>query len=330
MIILTREDILKVFSMRDAIEADKKAFVLHTEGRAVVPLRINIGNEAKDGQIMFMPAYVGGELNAGGVKIVSCFTGNRDKGLPVIPATMAVIDGDTGVVSAILDGTTLTQLRTAAIAGAAIELLANPEAKIGALFGTGGQAPAQLEALMTARALSEIRVYDAIEGRAQTFAHEYAALAEKFGTKLIPAASPKDAADDADVITAVTTSREPVFDARDIKEGCHITGVGSYTPEMREIPADLFVRASRIFVDNREAALAEAGDFIIAEREGKFSKNMIAGELGELLLGRVEGRRAQHDITIMKTVGFATLDVVAAAEIVKRAKAEGVGTEVAL
>ena len=118
MLILTREDILKVFSMRDAIEADKKAFVLHTEGRAVVPLRINIDNEARDGQIMFMPAYVGGGLNTGGVKIVSCFTGNRERGLPVIPATMAVVDGDTGVVSAILDGTTLTPLRTAAISGA--------------------------------------------------------------------------------------------------------------------------------------------------------------------------------------------------------------------
>ena len=317
MLILTREDILKVFSMRDAIEADKKAFVLHTEGRAVVPLRINIDNEARDGQIMFMPAYVGGGLNAGGVKIVSCFTGNREKGLPVIPATMAVVDGDTGVVSAILDGTTLTQLRTAAISGAAIELLANPDASVGALFGTGGQAPAQLEALMTARKLSEVRVYDALEGR-------------KFGTKLVPAKTPKEAVTDADVITAVTTSREPVFDAADIKDGCHVTGVGAYTPEMREIPAELLARASRIFVDNREAVLAEAGDFIIAEREGKFSPGMIAGELGELLLGRAEGRRSPKDVTIMKTVGFATLDVVAAAEVVKKAKAAGAGLEVAL
>ena len=243
---------------------------------------------------------------------------------------MAVVDGDTGVVSAILDGTTLTQLRTAAISGAAIELLANPDASVGALFGTGGQAPAQLEALMTARKLSEVRVYDALEGRADAFAAQYAPLAEKFGTKLVPAKTPKEAVTDADVITAVTTSREPVFDAADIKDGCHVTGVGAYTPEMREIPAELLARASRIFVDNREAVLAEAGDFIIAEREGKFSPGMISGELGELLLGRVEGRRSPKDVTIMKTVGFATLDVVAAAEVVKKAKAAGAGLEVAL
>ena len=104
--------------------------------------------------------------------------------------TMAVVDGDTGVVSAILDGTTLTQLRTAAISGAAIELLANPDASVGALFGTGGQAPAQLEALMTARRLSEVRIYDALEGRAEPFAAQYAPLAEKFGTKLVPAKTP--------------------------------------------------------------------------------------------------------------------------------------------
>ena len=106
-----------------------------------MPLRINIDNEARDGQIMFMPAYVGGGLNAGGVKIVSCFTGNREKGLPVIPATMAVVDGDTGVVSAILDGTTLTQLRTAAISGAAIELLATPTRRSGRSSAPEGRPP---------------------------------------------------------------------------------------------------------------------------------------------------------------------------------------------
>ncbi len=330
MLILTREDILKVFSMRDAIEADKKAFVLHTEGRAAVPLRINIDNDAKNGQIMFMPAYVGGGLNAGGVKIVSCFPGNSGRGLPVVPATMALVDGETGVVSAMLDGTTLTQLRTAAVSGAAIELLAATDACVGALFGTGGQAPAQLEALMTARSLAEVRVYDSMSGRALAFTREYAPLAARFGTRLTPVAAPKDAVRGADVVTAVTTSREPVFDAVDIKDGCHVTGVGAYTPEMREIPAELFARARRIFVDNREAALAEAGDFIIAEREGLFSPDMITGELGELILGRAEGRTSSRDVTIMKTVGFATLDVVAAAEIVNKAKAAGVGVEVSL
>jgi len=136
--------------------------------------------------------------------------------------------------------------------------------------------------------------------------------------------------EDADIVTTVTTSPKPVFDGNRIKPGCHINGVGSYTPSMREIPVELLRRASRIFVDNREAVLAEAGDFIIPMGEGLFSSDRIAGELGELILGRVGGRTAPDEITVMKTVGFATLDVVAAAAVVEKAKALGIGTDVAL
>lgn len=330
MLILSREDILSVFSMKDAIEADKKAFVLHTQGKAVVPLRINIDTEARDGQCMFMPAYVGGELNMAGVKMVSCFTGNAQKGLPVIPATMAIIDGTTGVVTAIIDGTTLTQIRTAAISGAAAELLSNPDSKIGALFGTGGQAAAQLEALMTARELSEIRIYDTLQDRIKPFIERNKELAERRSVKLIAARTPREAVTGADVITTVTISADPVFNAEDIKSGCHITGVGSYTPDKRELPCELLTRADKIFVDNREAVLTEAGDFIIPIKEGKFSAGRITGELGELILGKAKGRAAHNDVTVMKTVGFATLDVVAAAEIVKKAEEAGIGTVINL
>lgn len=315
--------------MRDAIETDKKAFVLHTEGRAKVPLRINLDTEDKSGQCMFMPAYVGG-LNMAGVKIVSFFPGNAAKGLPVVPATVPLIDGETGLVTAIVEGTTLTQLRTAAIAGAATELLSNPDSRIGVLFGTGGQASSQLEALMTVRSLKEIRVFDVDPERVRKFVTKNQPLADRFGTILVEVKSPDQAVEAADVITTVTTSPKPVFDGSRIKPGCHINGIGSYTPAMREIPVDVLRRAGRIFVDNREAVLAEAGDFIIPISEGLFSPDRIAGELGDLILGRVPGRTNADEITVMKTVGFATLDVVTAAAIVEKARAAGVGTEVAL
>jgi len=315
--------------MRDAIEADKKAFVLHTERRARVPLRINVPNEEESGQFMFMPAYVGG-LNMAGVKIVSFFPGNAQKGIPVVPATVALIDGTTGLVTAIVEGTTLTQLRTAAISGAATELLSNPDSRIAALFGTGGQAPAQLEALMTVRELREVRVYDVDPERARNFVTKSQPLADRFGTTLLAAKSSDEAVEGADVITTVTTSSKPVFDGSRIKPGCHINGVGSYTPVMREIPVEVLKRAGRIFVDNREAVLAEAGDFLIPMGEGLFSADSIAGELGELLLGQVNGRTSPEEITVMKTVGFATLDIVTAAAIVEKARAAGAGKEIAL
>ena len=329
MLFLSREQILSFFTMRDAIEADKKAFVLHTEGRAKVPLRINLDTEDKSGQCMFMPAYVGG-LNMAGVKMVSFFPGNAQKGIPVVPATVALIDGTTGLVTAIVEGTTLTQLRTAAISGAATELLSNSDSRIAALFGTGGQAPAQLEALMTVRELKEVRVYDVAPERVQKFVATNQPLADRFGTTLVAAKSSDEAVEGADVITTVTTSSKPVFDGNRIKPGCHINGVGSYTPVMREIPVELLKRASRIFVDNREAVLAEAGDFLIPMGEGLFSSDRLAGELGELILGQVKGRTSPEEITVMKTVGFATLDVVAAAAIVAKARTAGIGTEVAL
>lgn len=328
MLLLSREQILSVFTMRDAIEADRNAFVLHTEGKAKVPLRINLDTEDKSGQCMFMPAYVGG-LNMAGVKIVSFFPGNAEKGIPVVPATVALIDGTTGLVTAIVEGTTLTQLRTAAISGAATELLSNPDSRVAALFGTGGQGPAQLEALMTVRPLREIRIFDVDPERVKKFVTKNQPLADRFGTVLVGSKSPDEAVEGADIITTVTTSSKPVFDGNRIKPGCHVNGVGSYTPTMREIPVELLRRAGRIFVDNREAVLAEAGDFIIPMGEGLFASDRIAGELGELILGRVKGRTSEGEITVMKTVGFATLDVVAAAAIVEKARAAGIGTEVA-
>lgn len=330
MLLLSRADILSVFSMRDAIESDKRAFVTHSGGEAKVPMRINLETDDKSGQIMFMPAYIGGEVNAAGVKIVSFFPANAEKGLPVVPATVAVMDCETGIIKAIVEGTTLTQLRAAAIAGVATELLSNPDSRVGALMGTGGQAVAQLEALMTVRRFEEIRVYDVAEERAFAFADNNKSLADHFETALVPVITAQEAVTDADVITTVTTSKKPVFDARDIKPGCHINGIGSYMPDKRELPLEILLRASKIYTDSFEAAMTEAGDFIIPIREGKFSEDRVTGELGELILGLKPGRTSPEEITIMKTVGFAALDIVTASDIVRKAEIAGIGMRVRL
>lgn len=330
MLLLSRKDILSVFSMRDAIEADKRAFQLHSQGRCNVPLRSNLDTEDGKGQCLFMPAYAG-EINRAGIKIVSVFPENAAKGLPVVPATVVLLDDETGMVCAILEGTTLTQLRTAAIAGAATELLSRPDSSVAALFGTGGQAPAQLRALLTVRPIREARIFDIDPARVTNFVECHAEeMAREFGTTLVAASSAREAIENADVITAVTTSPRPVFEADWVKPGAHINGVGAYTPTMQELPAGLLDRAARIFVDNREAVLAEAGDFLIPMREGTFSADRVDGELGELLLGHVVGRKSPEEITVMKTVGFATLDVVTAYEIYEKAREAGVGQTVAL
>ena len=330
MLILSRSDIQSVFSMRDAIEADKKAFILHSQGKCRVPLRINLDAAQGKGQYLFMPAYAGGDIERAGIKIVSVFPGNAAKGKPVVPATVLLLDGETGEVAALIEGTTLTQMRTAAIAGVATELLSRPDSSIGALFGTGGQAPAQLEAILTARSLKEVRIFDVASERTEAFVEANSALAESLGARLVAASSSDGAIEGADVITAVTTSNRPVFDGNRVKAGAHVNGIGAYTPAMEELPAEVLLRAGRIYVDNSEAVLAEAGDLITPMKAGLFDETIIAGELGELLLGQITGRQSDQEITVMKTVGFATLDIVTAYEIVAKASAAGVGRQVSL
>ena len=323
MLILSAEDIRKVFTMRDAIESDREAFVVQAEGKAELPVRTNF-DVCEGGVSSFMPALVSSFPRAG-LKIVSTYAKNAEKGLPVVCGTVILLDPETGMVDALIDGTELTRMRTGAVSGLATELLANEDASVGALFGTGGQALSQLEAMLTVRKFQEVRISDLSPGRIDAFIEKAAPLAESFGAKLVAASSSDAAVDGVDVVTCVTTTTNPVFDGAKVKQGAHINGVGTFMPHKRELDETIVTRADRIFIDNTEASLSEAGDLIIPMREGKLKKEDIAGELGELIVGRAKGRTSKDQITIMKTVGFATLDIVIAHNIYQRAVERGVG-----
>ncbi|MFA0889844.1 MAG: ornithine cyclodeaminase family protein [Synergistales bacterium] len=325
MLILNAEEIRSVFSMKEAIEADKEAFLLHSRGETEVPVRISF-SVRKDDKSQFMPAFVKGDINRVGIKIVSTFMENPLRGLPVVTAQVLLLDPETGEVCAMMNGTEVTKIRTGAISGAATDILARTDAEVGALFGTGAQARSQLEAMLTARKLREVRVFDKNPDWIRSFIDRVAPMAESFGAKLAEASSSDAAIDQADVITTVTTSKTPVFDGRRVRPGAHVNGLGSYTPNARELDLELLKR-SRVYVDNREAVLAEAGDFLIPIASGDYSSGRIAGELGEVLDGKVQGRTDPKDITVMKTVGYAVLDVVAAYRIFTKALALGKGRE---
>ena len=326
MLLLNADDIRKVFTMEDAIRSNEEAFVMQAKETTEVPVRINF-QVKKNGITSFMPALIK-DFPAAGIKIVSTYPDNAKKRMPAVTATTLLTDPETGVVNAIFDGTELTRMRTGAVSGLATKLLANNDAKTAALFGTGGQAMSQLEALLTVRKLSEVRVYDSNREWTASFIERASALAERFNTRLIAAVSSDEAVDCADIITTVTTSSDPVFDGRRIKKGTHINAVGVFMPHKRELDEYTVTNADRIFVDNMEAIMTEAGEFLIPISEGKFSKESINGELGDLILGRVEGRTDPRQITIMKTVGFATLDIVIAFNVYKKAVAAGVGRSI--
>lgn len=326
MLLLSRNDIKKVFTMEDAIETNKEAFKIFSQGKSEVPLRTVIPAPKQNGTFLFMPAYVE-ELDACGLKVVNIFADNAKENLPTAPAQVLLIDGKTGIVSAILDGTYVTQLRTGASSGAAFDLLATKDSKIGALIGTGGQAATQLEAMMVSRDLDVVRVFDLDKDRREAFVNRMKEELKEYRTEIVAASSSDEAIDNADVIVTVTPSSKPVFDGTKVKTGATVSCVGAYQHHMQEMDPAILPRASKIYFDSEEAVLSEAGDILIPLEEGIITKEDFTGDIGDILLGNIVGRENDDEIIVYENVGIGLLDLMTARAIYLKAKEAGVGTE---
>lgn len=325
MLLLSRKDIKKVFTMKDAIETNKECFKLFSEGKSEVPLRTTIQAPNHNGVFLFMPSYVE-ELDAAGLKVVNIFPENVKENLPTAPAQVLLIDGKTGIVTAILDGTYVTQLRTGASSGAAFDLFAIKDAKIGALIGTGGQAATQLEAMMVARELDEVRIFDLDEKRRQAFVNEMQEELKCYNTKIVEATSSDKAIENADIIVTVTPSTKPVFDGTKVKKGATVSCVGAYQHHMQEMDPAILPRASKIYFDSEEAVLSEAGDILIPLEQGIITKDDFTGDIGDVLLGKVVGRENDEEIIVYENVGIGVLDLMTARAIYLKAVEAEVGT----
>lgn len=326
MLLLSKDDIKKIFTMKDAIDINKISFKLFSEGKSEVPLRTTIQAPNHNGVFVFMPSYVE-ELDSAVLKVVNIFPENFKENLPTAPSQVLLIDGKTGIVSSILDGTYVTQLRTGASSGAAFDLFAIKGAKIGALIGTGGQASAQLEAMMVARDLDTIKVYDLNKERTEAFVNEMKDKLKEYRTKIVVANSSDEAIHDADLIVTVTPSTKPVFDGTKVKKGSTISCVGSYQHHMQEMDPAILPRASKIYFDSKEAVLSEAGDIIIPLEQGIISKEDLTGDIGDVLLGKVVGRENDDEIIVYKNVGIGLLDLMTARAIYMKAKESNIGIE---
>jgi ornithine cyclodeaminase/alanine dehydrogenase-like protein (mu-crystallin family) len=311
MLFLTAEDVRKALPMQEAVEAMKRAYAALSDGRAEVPLRSRLSISSHEALTLLMPAFVQSpEGEALAVKVVSLFPQNPPRGLAYIQSAVLVLDPKSGRALALLEGSALTAIRTGAAGGAAIDVLARKESKIVAIFGAGVQGHTQLEAACCVRKIETAWVYDSDAARAAALAAE---LSGKFPfpDDLRVAANPRQATATADIVCTATTSLTPVFSDGDLKPGVHITAVGSYTPDMQEIPAETVKRA-RVVVDSRSAALAESGDLLQPLRAGLFGEDHIHAELGEIILGKKTGRGSAEEITYFKSVGIAVQDAMAA------------------
>lgn len=312
--------------MAEAIEAVKEAYVQLSAGRATMPMRSHI--DVRDvGTTLVMPAYLP-QQDALAVKVVSVFPQNEVKHLPVIHALVLVIDTKTGRPRAILEGGSLTAIRTGAASGAATDVLAREDAATVAIIGSGVQARTQLEAVCTVRSIRQASVFSLNRQEAENFAEELA------GKGPIPrtinvADHVESAIAGADIICTATTSSTPVFDGELVQAGTHINGVGSFTPHMQELDLAT-VQRSLVVVDSREAVWEEAGDLIIPLQNGDIEKEHVTAELGEIIAGKHPGRTRTDQITFFKSVGVAVQDAAAANIVLRNALAQRLGTIISL
>jgi len=314
---LAAADVKAALPMPKAIEAMKQAYVQFSTGRSTVPLRTHVQTEK--GVSLLMPAYLHDSRSLG-VKIISIYEDNPKQGLPTISATVMVLDPETGFPLALMDGGSLTAIRTGAGGGAAADVLARKDARNVALFGAGVQARTQLQAVLAVRDIAEVSIIDHFPEAAQRLADEVATWPD--APQVMLGRTPGEAVQIADIVLTATTSPVPLFDGHDLKPGTHITGIGTFTPDKREID-EVAVGRARIVVDSCEACLEEAGDIIIPNAQ-------IDAELGEILNGDKPGRENDEQITFFKSVGIAVQDTMAAALVFAAAKEQGLGTEVDL
>lgn len=316
--ILTGSDVRKALPMTRAVEAMRHAYGQLSAGKAIAPPRQHISSEK--GVTLIMPAYLP-ERSEFGIKVVSVYDENPNLNLPRINAIVLVFDPSTGSPLAIMDGSSLTAIRTGAGGGLAAELLARKDAKIVGLFGAGVQARAQLQAVMAVRNITHVNLISRTQESAQQLTAEISEWNNPPKVNLV--STPKEVVEDADIVICATTSGTPLFDGNDLNAGTHITAVGTFVPEKREVDTTTIKRANRIVVDSREDCLEEAGDLIIPNAEAD-------AEIGEIVNGDKPGRESDDEITFFKSVGVAVQDAVSAAIVLKEAEVNDLGTIVDL
>ncbi|HZH29010.1 MAG TPA: ornithine cyclodeaminase family protein [Azospirillaceae bacterium] len=262
-----------------------------------------------DGTLLLMPAWQQGRHL--GIKIVTVFPGNADRGLTSVLGSYLLLDGTTGQTLAMLDGTMLTLRRTAAASALAARFLARPDASVLAMVGTGALAPHLVRAHRAVRPIREVRIWGRSADKAEALAARLSAERAAQGPAIMAVADLATAVRGSDVVSCATLSRSPLVQGGWLKPGAHLDLVGGFTPEMREAD-DEAVRRASVFVDTRQGACKEAGDIVQPLRSGVLSEADVRGDLYELARGTVAGRRGADEITFFKSVGTALEDLAAA------------------
>lgn len=321
-LILNRDEVSEVLNMKDCIEMVEAAFSELANGTADMPMRSNI--KPPGGISLYMPAYLK-EMKALACKVVTVYKDNPEKAnLPTTIGKVLLQDPETGDVTCIMDGGFLTAMRTGAASGVATKHLARDEQGMTAgIYGTGVQAQMQLWAVCEVRNISKAWAYDINIDAAKKFAE---LMHDKLSIEVVVATDPEELLQ-ADILCAATSSPTPIFDGSKVKAGTHINGIGSHTPNARELDTEI-IKRSKFIGDSKEACFNEAGDIMIPLEAGEIEESHFYAEIGEVVTGKMKGRVADDEITIFKSNGLAVQDAATAKLVFDKAVAAGIGTEV--
>jgi ornithine cyclodeaminase len=320
-LIVNHAEVAQLLPMRECIAVMEQTLTALARGDAVLPLRSVLRLPGEGNVLGVMPAYLTNPA-AAGIKVITVFPGNQFAGYESHQGAVLLFEMQNGRLLSITDASAITAIRTAAVSAVATKLLARPDAGDLAILGSGTQARTHLEAMLLARSIRRVRVWSRAFEHAHAFAAEQA-RAHNIAVEVMETAP--QAVAGADIICTTTASKEPVLRGEWLTPGAHINAVGSSIRAARELDTRAVAQA-RLFVDRRESALNEAGDFLFPKQEGAIDDAHIRGEIGEILAGRIAGRAAPDEITLFKSLGLAVEDVASAHHIFLRAQARGVGT----
>jgi ornithine cyclodeaminase/alanine dehydrogenase-like protein (mu-crystallin family) len=322
ILVLTHREVEQLLPMTECIAVMEEALSALARGEMEQPLRMVVRPANSSGVMAMMPAYKSGADSVFGLKAICVFPENPMKGKDAHQGGVLLFSGETGEPLALMNAAAITAIRTAAVSAAATRLLARADARNLAIVGAGVQARSHLTAMACVRDITSARITSRTLAHAQAFVNE---MQSTCAFPLEAVDSVRAAVTDADIIVTATTANDPVLRREWIAAGTHINAVGTFSPAAREVDTDTMAAAS-LFVDRRESALNEAGDYILAANEGAIGPDHIRAEIGEVLIGAAHGRSTRDEITLFKSLGLAIEDLAAAAFLYQKAQRENHGS----
>jgi alanine dehydrogenase len=323
-LLLTRKEIEEILPPKEVIEAVEDSYREFGLNTAIVPPRIRIDMAAYNGNILVMPAYLSG-MDALGTKLVTTHLDNWKFNLPTVLGTIILNNPKTGVPKAILDGTYITAIRTGAAGAVAAKYLSREDSSTVTIIGTGVQGRSQLIALCEVRQIDKVLAFDADRGRCEQYVGE---MKKRIDAEIARTDNLEDAVRESDIVVAATSSSDPIVKGDWVMEGCHVTGIGSHSPDARELDENLITKASKIVLDTWDAK--KVGDLAYPISKGLLKEEDIYSDIGTIVAGKKPGRTSPKEITVFKSVGTAVADISTALRTYQLAQKRGVGKSVNL